>query len=127
MSYGQQKISDLSNWVSLYTETLQDQNETRSCLISRQDIESLMKYMNDHEEQIDGIRIYLIRRYDIAGIKKLSNGIPQTTFAIVPTTGFKTDWGAKDYFDNGVIQCIIPGDNNEGSGLCPTTCGETLP
>lgn len=126
MSYSFKEKNKLKNWAEYHTLTRGDLNETRSCLISRNDLESLWNHVKSNDK-IDGIRIYLIRRDDIIGIKKLYDGRPQLSFAIVPTTGFVKGWGAKDFFNNDdKIACIIPGDSNESSGLCPNNCGEPV-
>jgi hypothetical protein len=125
MSYSSKKREDLKKWVLAYSETRQDKNETRSGLIKRADLESFWKYMENNSE-IDGIRIYLIRSDEITNIRKLQDGRPQMSFAIVPTKDFKkglvTDFFEKD----DLIHCIIPGDGNESSGLCPPNCGDPV-
>ncbi|HUR67458.1 MAG TPA: hypothetical protein VMZ03_13990 [Chitinophagaceae bacterium] len=124
MSYSPQTRSDLKNWVTAYRMTLPHPQETKSCLISKEDLASLMNYIKNHDE-IDGIRIYLIRKDDIVKVGFLAEGLPQFSFALVPTTGYRKGDAkdVKDFFVNESIECIIPGFKNENSGLCPVNCG----
>jgi hypothetical protein len=118
-----------------------DENETRSCFLSLNDIKYLIEYYSgperlNGEKAIDGFRIYFFRedpnkKPTSMGQKILKVGSKgQMSIIVVPTNNFvgllppyigKPAFSAEDMFniDN---ECLVLRPGGEHTGLCPTNC-----
>lgn len=134
---GLRKITNekLTEWENTYTVPLEDAEETRSCILSLNEVKALITYIDERNQadppaNIDGIQIYLTRSNECPQVKKIaSRNIPQISFAIVPSKGIN-----KFFEINGSVKCLYPGDYGEDENgtvstgtttqLCPPNCSK---
>ena len=130
---GLRKITkpELALWEKSYTNPLEDAKETRSCMLSLEEVNALGTYINEKNQEnppanIDGIQIYLTRSPECDDETKINTittskgNIYQISFAIVPLVGTEI------FVDHdGLIMCLYPGlKDKSATGLCPPKCSK---
>ena len=135
----------LNEWVSNFEKNPQVPSVTTSALISLAHLEHFIREIKN--QQADCIRVYFLKFKDNESpyAPVLVNGVPakgcewvkagqqlsQTAIALVPAKNFKHDkdfvFSAEDIVAGGRVLKLLPGTENEGTGLNPpgTSGGKT--
>lgn len=131
--------AELKKAVASYRKGLH-KNETTSCMISVNAIETLIKHYRDPnilkgKKAIDGFRIYfhrpepkVMRGLPGKSRRPIADGRGQMSIILVPTHNYNEVWkgddciaGSHDMFiEKGECKVFIPG--GEHTGLCPKNC-----